>query len=215
MKLLCPSPKQPSRIPKSMCPCTKRLNVILAVLFSCRYKSVTELVKSWYDEKYSFSYPNRCTGSVCSHYTQVRFTHEIPRSIKEVALTSETVLRGHENPSTHVFLLSLVSHFKQYITYKMAARLGSLQGVSGSNTGTFLAQNGCKTPIVLMDFERHTSSFFFFFGSYFMSTILWPWKEQQCVNRKKKVFCPTKITTQWCYREKRFLVVFPWKMTCY
>ncbi|XP_047016298.1 R3H domain containing-like isoform X2 [Ictalurus punctatus] len=36
-----------------------------------RYRSVTELVKSWHDEKYSFSYPNRCTGSVCTHYTQM------------------------------------------------------------------------------------------------------------------------------------------------
>ncbi|KAF7696140.1 R3H domain containing-like [Silurus meridionalis] len=36
-----------------------------------RYRSVIELVKSWHDEKYSFSYPNRCTGSVCTHYTQM------------------------------------------------------------------------------------------------------------------------------------------------
>ncbi|XP_060792741.1 R3H domain containing-like [Neoarius graeffei] len=36
-----------------------------------RYRSVIELVKSWHDEKYSFSYPNRCTGSICTHYTQM------------------------------------------------------------------------------------------------------------------------------------------------
>ncbi|KAF5902052.1 peptidase inhibitor R3HDML, partial [Clarias magur] len=36
-----------------------------------RYRSVIDLVKSWHDEKYSFSYPNRCTGSVCTHYTQM------------------------------------------------------------------------------------------------------------------------------------------------
>ncbi|XP_072553188.1 peptidase inhibitor R3HDML [Salminus brasiliensis] len=38
---------------------------------SGRYRSVIELVRSWHDEKHSFSYPNRCTGSVCSHYTQM------------------------------------------------------------------------------------------------------------------------------------------------
>ncbi|TSL61259.1 Peptidase inhibitor 15 [Bagarius yarrelli] len=35
-----------------------------------KYKSVIDLVKSWNDEKFSFSYPNRCTGPVCTHYTQ-------------------------------------------------------------------------------------------------------------------------------------------------
>ncbi|KAM7411230.1 hypothetical protein PAMA_021290 [Pampus argenteus] len=38
---------------------------------SGRYQSITDLVRSWYDERNRFSYPNRCTGSVCSHYTQM------------------------------------------------------------------------------------------------------------------------------------------------
>uniref|UniRef100_A0A3Q3WXU0 SCP domain-containing protein n=1 Tax=Mola mola TaxID=94237 RepID=A0A3Q3WXU0_MOLML len=36
-----------------------------------RYLSITELVRSWYVERHHFSYPNRCSGSVCSHYTQM------------------------------------------------------------------------------------------------------------------------------------------------
>ncbi|XP_055043729.2 peptidase inhibitor R3HDML isoform X2 [Misgurnus anguillicaudatus] len=43
-------------------------------VISGRYRSIIDLVKSWYDERHSFSYPNRCTGFVCSHYTQV-FKH--------------------------------------------------------------------------------------------------------------------------------------------
>ncbi|MBN3296267.1 CRSPL inhibitor, partial [Amia calva] len=49
-------------------------------IHSGRYRSVIELVRSWYDERqfYSFPYPhecnpscpNKCSGSVCSHYTQ-------------------------------------------------------------------------------------------------------------------------------------------------
>lgn len=39
-----------------------------------RYQSITDLVKSWHMERHHFSYPNRCSGSVCSHYTQVRST---------------------------------------------------------------------------------------------------------------------------------------------
>ncbi|XP_044065971.1 R3H domain containing-like isoform X2 [Siniperca chuatsi] len=38
---------------------------------SGRYQSITDLVRSWYDERHHFSYPNRCSGSVCSHYTQM------------------------------------------------------------------------------------------------------------------------------------------------
>ncbi|XP_040908517.1 R3H domain containing-like [Toxotes jaculatrix] len=38
---------------------------------SGRYQSITDLVGSWYDERHHFSYPNRCSGSVCSHYTQM------------------------------------------------------------------------------------------------------------------------------------------------
>ncbi|KAM9351051.1 peptidase inhibitor R3HDML [Symphorus nematophorus] len=38
---------------------------------SGRYQSITDLVKSWYNERQHFSYPNRCSGSVCSHYTQM------------------------------------------------------------------------------------------------------------------------------------------------
>ncbi|XP_035501924.1 R3H domain containing-like [Scophthalmus maximus] len=38
---------------------------------SARHQSVTDLVRSWYDERHQFSYPNRCSGSVCSHYTQM------------------------------------------------------------------------------------------------------------------------------------------------
>ena len=37
-----------------------------------RYQSITDLVKSWHEERHHFSYPSRCSGSVCSHYTQVR-----------------------------------------------------------------------------------------------------------------------------------------------
>ncbi|XP_053174442.1 R3H domain containing-like [Scomber japonicus] len=36
-----------------------------------RYQSITDLVRSWYDERHYFSYPNRCSGPVCSHYTQM------------------------------------------------------------------------------------------------------------------------------------------------
>ncbi|KAL1020625.1 hypothetical protein UPYG_G00002600 [Umbra pygmaea] len=38
---------------------------------SSRYRSVTELVRSWHEEKNLFSFPNRCNGPVCSHYTQM------------------------------------------------------------------------------------------------------------------------------------------------
>ncbi|XP_047455817.1 R3H domain containing-like [Mugil cephalus] len=38
---------------------------------SGRYQSITDLVRSWYEERHRFSYPNRCSGSVCSHYTQL------------------------------------------------------------------------------------------------------------------------------------------------
>ncbi|XP_059189031.1 R3H domain containing-like [Centropristis striata] len=38
---------------------------------SGRYQSITDLVRSWYEERHHFSYPNRCSGSVCSHYTQM------------------------------------------------------------------------------------------------------------------------------------------------
>uniref|UniRef100_A0A8C8CDY1 SCP domain-containing protein n=1 Tax=Oncorhynchus tshawytscha TaxID=74940 RepID=A0A8C8CDY1_ONCTS len=38
---------------------------------SGRYWSIIELVRSWQDEKNSFSYPNTCSGPVCSHYTQM------------------------------------------------------------------------------------------------------------------------------------------------
>ncbi|CAJ0946148.1 unnamed protein product [Ranitomeya imitator] len=50
-------------------------------IHSGRYRSVVDLVKAWYDERqhYSFPYPrecnpscpSKCSGSVCSHYTQV------------------------------------------------------------------------------------------------------------------------------------------------
>nr|XP_006132298.1 peptidase inhibitor R3HDML [Pelodiscus sinensis] len=50
-------------------------------IYSGRYRSVVDLVKSWYYEKqhYSFPYPrecnprcpSKCSGSVCSHYTQM------------------------------------------------------------------------------------------------------------------------------------------------
>ncbi|XP_056588752.1 R3H domain containing-like [Triplophysa dalaica] len=36
-----------------------------------RYMSIIELVRAWYDERHSFSYPSRCTSSVCLHYTQM------------------------------------------------------------------------------------------------------------------------------------------------
>ncbi|XP_034445969.1 peptidase inhibitor R3HDML [Hippoglossus hippoglossus] len=38
---------------------------------SGRFQSITDLVRSWYNERHQFSYPSRCTGSVCSHYTQM------------------------------------------------------------------------------------------------------------------------------------------------
>ncbi|XP_042607417.1 peptidase inhibitor 15-like [Cyprinus carpio] len=40
-------------------------------IISGRYRSITDLVRSWYDERHYFSYPNRCSGSVCTHYTQM------------------------------------------------------------------------------------------------------------------------------------------------
>ncbi|XP_039591167.1 peptidase inhibitor R3HDML-like [Polypterus senegalus] len=50
-------------------------------IYSGRYRSITELVKSWHDERHYYSYPypqectpscpNKCSGSVCSHYTQM------------------------------------------------------------------------------------------------------------------------------------------------
>ncbi|XP_042569750.1 peptidase inhibitor 15-like [Cyprinus carpio] len=40
-------------------------------IISGRYSSIIDLVRSWYDERYYFSYPNRCSGSVCTHYTQM------------------------------------------------------------------------------------------------------------------------------------------------
>ncbi|XP_076023102.1 peptidase inhibitor R3HDML [Genypterus blacodes] len=38
---------------------------------SGRYRFITDLVRSWHDERHRFTYPNRCKGSVCSHYTQM------------------------------------------------------------------------------------------------------------------------------------------------
>ncbi|XP_007909678.1 peptidase inhibitor 15 [Callorhinchus milii] len=48
---------------------------------SGRYRSILDLVKSWYDEGRYYSYPhprecnprcpNKCSGAVCSHYTQM------------------------------------------------------------------------------------------------------------------------------------------------
>ncbi|XP_041060956.1 R3H domain containing-like [Carcharodon carcharias] len=48
---------------------------------SGRYRSILDLVRSWYEERryYSFPYPrecnprcpNKCSGAVCSHYTQM------------------------------------------------------------------------------------------------------------------------------------------------
>nr|XP_033770869.1 peptidase inhibitor R3HDML [Geotrypetes seraphini] len=50
-------------------------------LYSGRYRSVISLVQSWYNERhyYSFPYPqecypscpNKCSGSICGHYTQM------------------------------------------------------------------------------------------------------------------------------------------------
>ncbi|KAG9335243.1 hypothetical protein JZ751_005489 [Albula glossodonta] len=40
-------------------------------IYTGRYRSVIDLVKSWHDEKNSFSYPNTCSRPVCSHYTQM------------------------------------------------------------------------------------------------------------------------------------------------
>lgn len=48
----------------------------------CRYRSVVDMVRSWHREQQHFSFPHprecnprcpsKCSGSVCSHYTQVR-----------------------------------------------------------------------------------------------------------------------------------------------
>uniref|UniRef100_A0A8C4B451 SCP domain-containing protein n=1 Tax=Denticeps clupeoides TaxID=299321 RepID=A0A8C4B451_9TELE len=35
------------------------------------YRSIIEMVRAWHDERQSFSYPNRCNGAICSHYTQM------------------------------------------------------------------------------------------------------------------------------------------------
>lgn len=50
----------------------------------CRYRSVVDMVKSWHQEKQHYSFPHprecnprcpsKCSGSVCSHYTQVSTT---------------------------------------------------------------------------------------------------------------------------------------------
>ncbi|KAK6479319.1 peptidase inhibitor R3HDML [Huso huso] len=40
-------------------------------IHSGRYRSIIELVKSWHDEKQYYSFPNKCSGSVCTHYTQM------------------------------------------------------------------------------------------------------------------------------------------------
>lgn len=54
----------------------------LCVFFFLRYRPLTFHVQSWYDEVRDFSYPYpqecnpycpyRCSGPVCTHYTQVR-----------------------------------------------------------------------------------------------------------------------------------------------
>lgn len=54
----------------------------------CRYGSVVDMVKSWHQEKQHYSFPHprecnprcpsKCSGSVCSHYTQV--STEAPHS---------------------------------------------------------------------------------------------------------------------------------------
>uniref|UniRef100_A0A3Q1JKT1 SCP domain-containing protein n=1 Tax=Anabas testudineus TaxID=64144 RepID=A0A3Q1JKT1_ANATE len=36
-----------------------------------RSQSITDLIRSWHSERHHFTYPNRCSGSVCSHYTQM------------------------------------------------------------------------------------------------------------------------------------------------
>ncbi|KAE8576425.1 hypothetical protein XENTR_v10004176 [Xenopus tropicalis] len=48
---------------------------------SGRYRSIVDLVKGWYDERQHYSFPhprecnpscpNKCTGAVCTHYTQM------------------------------------------------------------------------------------------------------------------------------------------------
>ncbi|XP_064155550.1 R3H domain containing-like isoform X1 [Anguilla rostrata] len=40
-------------------------------IHSGRYRSVIDLVRSWHEERNSFGYPNKCSGSVCTHYTQM------------------------------------------------------------------------------------------------------------------------------------------------
>ncbi|XP_056154976.1 R3H domain containing-like [Lampris incognitus] len=40
-------------------------------IISGRFHSVTELVRSWNEERRHFSYPDSCGGAVCSHYTQM------------------------------------------------------------------------------------------------------------------------------------------------
>lgn len=50
----------------------------------CRYRSIVDMVKSWHQEKQHYSFPHprecnprcpsKCSGSVCSHYTQVSAT---------------------------------------------------------------------------------------------------------------------------------------------
>lgn len=51
------------------------------IFLICRYRSILQLVKPWYDEvkDYAFPYPQdcnprcpmRCFGPMCTHYTQV------------------------------------------------------------------------------------------------------------------------------------------------
>ena len=54
------------------------------MLLSCRYRSPAYHVQAWYDEVKDYTYPyphecnpwcpERCSGPMCTHYTQVSIT---------------------------------------------------------------------------------------------------------------------------------------------
>lgn len=64
---------------------------ICGILIYCRYQSILQLVKPWYDEvkDYAFPYPQdcnprcplRCYGPMCTHYTQVCYAFSMCNNI--------------------------------------------------------------------------------------------------------------------------------------
>lgn len=79
----------------------------MPVLCSSRYRSPAFHVQSWYDEVKDYSYPyphecnpwcpDKCTGPMCTHYTQVKEMYLYPYStspLHPVSLQRVPVSRG-------------------------------------------------------------------------------------------------------------------------